>query len=415
MTPSRRAQIIVRRIAFLVPVIAQAALVLVSLPPLINAVGGEMWSRLAVGQAIGGFAGTVVALGWGVTGPAQVASVGSRIEQVQIFTDSIYSKAVVGIPVFAGSVLLSRTLAPGAPFVLLALACLSTAVMGLAPTWFFVGCGDGLSLVLLDTVPRIVPALVAWGFVGFGADPRWGFGIQAVAVVGATGLCWMVVTRGRDLRRSMPRVLEVIRDQRHGLATQVGYSAFMYSALPMFHVVGGPGLPVFAIADRVQKQLVTAAIPLGNVLVARLPQQVALLEEPGGRARFARARSFDLGLIGFVCAMGAWMIGKPLIRVLSHGQIAVGWLVVVLLGLTLGAGVVSLIAPTMLLGPLGLTHRGGLSAVAALVAGLPVVAMLGHVLGASGAQCGVLIGYIAGLLVQAVGRQLPFSRRSVRP
>lgn len=390
-----------RRLGFLLPPAAQALVVLVSLPVMLGALGPGGWSAVAVAQTVGGLCGTVLALGWGVSGPARVAR---APEPVTVLTEASWSKALVAVlvvPVGVGAALLLQPGGLDAAAGLVPLGVASTAALGLAQTWYFVATDDVRRLLLLDTLPRFVLSLAGWVAVAGGADVRVGLAAQTVAAVVGFGLCWARISLSARRTTSLRACAAVVLGQRFGLATQVLGSAFLFGPLLVLTPVHPAALAVFGLVDRVQRQLVTASIPLGNVVLAR---RMALERRTAGPARVRVGhRLRDVALVAVGCGLAAGVVAVPLLAYLGAGAVRVPVPVALLMGGVVAGAVATLLLPTMVHAPLGRERRAVLAAVTGVLVGMPAVALLGADLGALGAQLGIVIGQVAGLVASLVG------------
>lgn len=394
------ARVRLRRLGFLLPPAAQALVVLVSLPVMLGALGPAGWSSVAVAQTVGGLCGTVIALGWGVSGPARV---GRAAVPASVLAEAFWSKALVAVPVVPLGVVVALLLGPGDPGAsagLVVLGVASTAVLGLAQTWFFVAADDVRRLVLLDTLPRFVLSLAGWAAVAAGADVRVGLATQTAASLVGFVLCWARISPPGRRTTSLRGCLAVVLGQRFGLATQLLGSAFLFGPLLVLAPVHPAALAVFGLVDRVQRQLVTASIPLGNVVLARrMAQERRAAGEPEVRAG---RRLLDVALVALGCGLAAGAVAVPLLAYLGAGAVRVPVPVALLMGVVVAGAVATLLMPTMVHVPLGRERRAVLAAATGVLVGMPTVAVLGADLGALGAQVGIVAGQAAALAAYLV-------------
>ena len=76
---------------------------LLALPAITAHFGGSAWAAIAVGQSLGGTAGVIVELGWGLSGSQRVARMSPR-NRANAFGVSLVAKAIVGVPVIGAAV-----------------------------------------------------------------------------------------------------------------------------------------------------------------------------------------------------------------------------------------------------------------------------------------------------------------------
>ncbi|XBB65416.1 hypothetical protein ABFU82_14995 [Nocardioides sp. WV_118_6] len=387
-----------RRLGFLLPPAAQALVVLVSLPVMLGALGPAGWSSVAVAQTVGGLCGTVIALGWGVSGPARV---GRAVAPATVLSEASWSKALVAGPVVLVGVGVALLLHPGGPGGPVALGVTSTAVLGLAQTWYFVAADDVRRLLLLDTLPRLVLGLAGWAAVAGGADVRVGLATQTAAALVGFALCWARITRPARRTTTLRACAAVVLGQRFALATQVLGSAFLFGPLLVLAPVHPAALAVFGLVDRVQRQLVTASIPLGNVVLARRMAHERRTAGPP-QVRVGR-RLLDVALVAAGCGLAAGALAVPLLAYLGAGAVRVPVTVALLMGVVVAGAVATLLMPTMVHAPLGRERRAVLAAATGVLVGMPAVALLGAELGALGAQVGIVAGQAAALVAYLAG------------
>lgn len=386
-----------RRLAFLVPSALQAIVVLVSIPATVAASSYAEWGQIAVAQGVGGFAGTVVALGWGVTGPARVA-VGTEVSRATLMSDSFFTKLTVFPFSFVASVAIAFYLVEGLAPSIVITAVLSTLTMGLAPTWYFIGADMPRQMILVESAPRAIIGLVGWVLVGLGGvTPLLGLSLQSMGVLFGFILAYLRYGRRQSRLPTLAENFLAIRAQGDGVVTQVGYSLFAVLPLYLLAAIKAPGVADFALIDRLQRQASTALAPLGNLLVARLASLP--MNEVGGRS-FVRHRIKEVAVLAVVAGLSASGAGVLLSSVLTGGQASPSWVLLAAMGGVVGLSLTSTTLPPLALAPLGRSGAAKDSALLTIVVGIPAVILGGLFGGPVGSEMALIFGLAAGVAWQ---------------
>jgi O-antigen/teichoic acid export membrane protein len=361
-----------------------------SVPVVIATAGADVWAGIAVAQSIASFAAVVVLFGWGVTGPADVAR-GSVTERGARFRDSVASRCWIAIPVLPGTMALVIVLAPGdrAANVLAAFALLLPA---LGAAWFFVGERAPGQLLALETAPRAGGTVLgALALLTLEAPLVAFSGAQAAGAALAVLLSWRSVFRRHPGRLTFQirEDLRRLQRQRAGVVTAV--TAAFYVSMPL--VLAGALLPaqapVYALADKLQKLVLTAISPLFQVtqgfVAGREPEDVRI------RARRVSAAALPIGL---AVGVGFALAGSLGTTVLSGGRIEVPILVIVLLGVALASICTTAVVGLSCLTALGAVRPLAVSTVIGALVGVPLIVL--------GATTGGITGIAAAAAVSEV-------------
>jgi hypothetical protein len=187
---------------------------LLLLPTVSSVVGSHGVSSVISGQAIGGFAATLLIWGWNVDGPVAAARATTDEERAAIYSRSIRTRLLLLIVVLPATAIVSTLIAihgfgPDAAYMGIA-----NALAGLSPAWFCIGLGKPRLLALYDTLPRVLATVISAPLI-FLTQSLWSYGIAMVlaSIVSLT----LFHHRYSPSQRWLPRP---IRDTLHDLGAQ---------------------------------------------------------------------------------------------------------------------------------------------------------------------------------------------------
>lgn len=365
-----------------------AAVSLLLIPAIIRTGGQEAWGTVALGQSVGMVAAVVIYFGWGISGPMTVARA-SKAQRWREFSDSVTARlavASVALPVTAAVAAVIRS---GEP-VLAALAACTSGVVGLTSAWYFIGTRAPFTMFFAETVPRAVGSVAGIILMERGAGVVTGLSGQLVGMV--VGMAIPIAVIRRQNTTSSPAVPKrplrvVLASQGHGVSSSA--VGALYSALPVVIVsfVAPSSLVIFAILDKIQKQLYTALQPVVSVL------QGWVAVERGDALR-RRITTANLSMASFAGAVGltVTLAGAWLVEWLGAGMISVGTLALLLTGLWLALNLEESVASKVSLVPLGKTGQMARITAAGSLLGLILVGVLAAAFGTLGALVGVCLG-----------------------
>lgn len=375
------------------PLISAIAPFLV-LPVLLSQVGTQAWAAIAIGQSVGTGASAVVLLGWPVIGPTLVAEDPGR--QHRLFADSVVSRLTVLAVAAPVAMLLAGVLAPGGQRPTALLMALASALLGLSPSWFFIGTGRPGAIARWDTVPRVGATGVAAFLVGL---VPWAWLYPAVLAVTSAVLVVAVSARygERGPIRPLRTTATVVRQQ--WAAASVSGQAALTATLPMalLATVAPGAVAGFAAIDRVARLTTFVLTPVGQAF------QGWVSEPSPDRPRRRRTALLVTVAAGVLLAT-AFLIGADeLLRVLFAAKIEVPYLAVVCeagaivgvsLGLTLGFHH---------LVPLRLSNWLALSTAVGIVVASTGMVLLAPRFGVAGGALSILLAETGVVLTQAIG------------
>lgn len=360
------------------------------IPAFIRSGGAAAWGAIALGQSFGAVAAVVVAYGWGLAGPARIAEA-SPGERRAEFLESLRVRLAlcpVTVVVAGGC---AAVISPNRPTLAIAGAASMTAI-GLSANWYFVGVRRPYVLLITETVPRALGSVVGALVLTAGYPVITGVIMQAAGTLGgfATSSAWIL----RSLR-GVPTVpvrplKHVLAANRHGITSTL--ASALYVALPMSVVaLIAPGVqPVYALADKVQRQVSVALNPAVTVLQGWVPGG------PGRRRRAQQALIVGAALSAASSAM--LLLGGPLlVRWLGNGRIQPSVAVVIMMSVFVGINLFESVVARAVLAPFNKLAGIARATLLSSVVGLGLVAA-----GASGwGAFGALTGLVVGLSIRA--------------
>lgn len=370
---------------------------LAAIPAMVAASGPHAWGMIAAGQSIGAVAAVVVAYGWGMSGPAKIARADfdGRLSE---YAESVVCELLIFVPIGLAAFVIAWLI--GNDYGLYAgVGALSTASVGLTANWYFIGRAQPYALLVGETLPRIAGTAIGIAFMLTGSTALVGVLWQLFGMVAAFVVCtvWILQPWDAAHRHAVTRrpVTTVLRAQRYGLTATV--VSAVYGAAPITIVtLVAPGVqPVYAVLDKVQRQVNAGLSPFTTVMQGWIPRA-----PKGGLA--ARIRQALLLSVAFGIVLAAFMllIGPDLMRWLGGGRIQPGFVALVLMSVIAGTYLFENIVAKAALPALGRLRVAARASIIGMVVGLPLVALGAIVLGAEGALTGILIGIVVRLAIE---------------
>jgi hypothetical protein len=369
------------------------------IPALVRADGDAAWGAIALGQTIGGMAATLIAYGWWMSGPARIAVADGGRRRTE-FLESMAVKLLIVLPSTAVAATVAALVAPASPG-LAAMGALSSATVGLSSNWYFIGARRPYVMLLVETVPRVCGTVSAILLMDAGADAAVGLLCMMLGTLtGCAGSAvWILVTTW-SYRSTAPRrakVSDVLKDQRHGLATSLGSSLYGAAPLIIVSLVAPAAQPVFALADKLQRQITVAVGPLVTVLQGWVPSR-----DPARAASRVR-RALLLGIaMSCVLAVVTAIAGPWTLQWLGGGHIDVEFVLVLAMAIFVGLNFLESVAAKVALATLGRLRVAARAMLLGVATGLPLAAVGAYFGGAVGAMGGVLLGLGARAVVESV-------------
>lgn len=378
-----------RLLGFGLSVVLLAVASLLLIPAIIVAGGQTAWGSIAVGQAVGAIAAVVVYFGWGHTGPALIARADAA-EGRREFAESIKTRSVLIVPVGLVATGIAAVIAPEHP-ALAAVGCLSAAAIGLTSDWYFVGRRQPYTYLCVETLPRVAGTAAGVTLLTLGgpvvAGPLCVLGGMVLAAVVSTA----VVLSSRRVKLLPLRPLKVIlRTQRHGVASGIGSAVYATAPLVLVSLVA-PGIqPMYALLDKLQRQLSVALGPVVAIVQGYVPRT-----EPAQTVHRARRALWGGAAFCAVLFCGVLVLGPMLLRWLGAGELTPPFSAVIVMALYVALNVwESFLARGVLASydRLAVVARG---TVVGSAVGLPFVVVGALAVGVVGALAGLVTGLAA--------------------
>lgn len=376
-------------ISFLAPLIV--------LPLVAGVSSSAEWAALGVGQALGAVVGIVVAYGWPMVGPVEVASA-DRSTVPGIFYESLLTRAVLlgcAVPLVA---LLSGLAAPEGEFALTSTTALATATMGLSSTWVAVGLGRAGSVTVLEHLPRLLVMAAA----GLAIHEGGTFFLYPAAIAGSSvvGVVLFGTLAVRPVRPT-GTVVEILR-RRLGAQWSAGattLAASAYSAGALF-VVGLAASVTetaeMASADRLYRFGLIVVVVLSSSF-----QAWVVHPDPVVR-RWRRQRALSVHIVVGMVGGGVCAAAAPTVATLLFGEdlafdhrVSTGYGVAFLL-----VAVGTSLAQHMLV-PDGKVRSTLVATTAGALVGTPLLLGLAATQGAAGGAVGLAVSELVVLVVLA--------------
>lgn len=386
---------------------------LLAIPAMVAASGTHAWGAIAVGQSIGGVAAVIIAYGWGLSGPAAIARA-DQLARMREYAESAVTKIMLSLPVASLAFLIAWLV--GREFSLFAgVGAISMASIGLTAGWYFVGRSQPWRMLLFETVPRVVGTVVGIAFMDTGSSALIGVLWQLFGMVAAFTLCSVLILRPWRMRvlRSITRkpVRRVLLDQRQGITSSILSSLYASTPIVIVTLVAPAAQPLYAVVEKVQRQVIVALGPFVTVLQGWIP-----------RARSAetlhrRLRQGTIATAVFAAALGVLMLAAApeLIRWLGGGLIQPTFAILTLMATITAVSLFESIVSKAALSALERLDIVAKSTAIGSLVGLPLVAVGTLTLGALGALVAILSGLVLRVILELVGMRSAMTSVRIAP
>lgn len=374
---------------------------LLAIPAMVAASGPHAWGAIAVGQSIGGVAAVIIAYGWGLSGPAAIARADQN-GRMREYAESAVTKVVLSLPV-AGIAFLVAWLV-GRDFALFAgVGAISMASIGLTAGWYYVGRGQPWRMLLYETVPRVGGTVVGILFMVTGSSALIGVLWQLVGMVTAFTLCSVLILRPWRIRilRSIDRkpVRRVLLDQRKGITSSILSSLYASTPIVIVTLLAPAAQPVYAVVEKVQRQVIVALGPFVTVLQGWIPRARTSV------SLHRRVKQGTFATAAFAIVLGTLMlaVAPELIQWLGGGLIHPTFAILTLMATITAVSLFESVVSKAALSALDRLDVVAASTGIGSLVGLPLVAVGSLTLGAFGALVGILVGLVIRLILELVG------------
>lgn len=314
--------------SYAIGIVASTVVGIFTIPVLVSTLGAQQWGILALIQTLGLLFGIVVAFGWGVTGPSQVADT-APVERPKIYHDSLIARlllAALATPLMAAVILLISDASWLTAF--LGAGAYLTPLLG--ATWYFIGEAKPWILFFIDTVPQLLGTVFGMILAAI-SHLLWAF-LLTQFLFNVTSIILEVFhilhNKHHIQKVTLPRITHVIKEQYP--AVTAALTSGLYVNLPLVCVqIFLPQLtPVYAMADKFYKYASAAFSPIQQFLQGWIPR--ALNAQRIHRMRFGILIALGFGLIGGAAIA---FLTKPIGAILSQNKVLVPLSVSIALGI----------------------------------------------------------------------------------
>lgn len=307
---------------FAVSVVLLAVASLFLMPATIGAAGLHVWSSIVLAQALAQIAATVIGCGYGVIGPAVVATL-PKIQAIGYFRLAQRTKFAIAVPCL-GLMAVAMFVIPNADPIAGLLGGAPLALNAFSAIFFYIGRAAPIWLLWAETAPRVLFMFAGTVSLQIGAPLLLGLALPVLGTVLGIAVSYYSIRNSataEDLTDGEPftssGVLKEIRSQLRPAAASILRGG--RDALPVLVLtaVAGGLVGAFGVFDRIQRQALGALTPLTSALQGWVPRRMAL--EKSARPALAAMAAAFAGASVFM-AIFTW-IGSPLIRWLSAGTV----------------------------------------------------------------------------------------------
>lgn len=282
---------------FTLPVILSAAIGVITVPLLLASLGADAWGQVYLAQAAGQIAGVFVSFGWGVTGAAMIAGTRPSKRRAMLFQSlriRLALFAIVAPLVVIGLLLLTR-----GDLVISVLGGVTYLIPWLGASWYFIGEGTPVRLLVFDTVPNVLGTVVGVIFAALTGSTALFLLCQAIGyVVGAFGGT-AIALRGQPRAEwdvsGVKHWRRILADQRPSVITSATTTLYTNVPLLAVQVFVRDLQPVFALAHMMYKYAIVIFTPIQQYFQSWVPQD---REHLPARARFAAISATSIAVIG---------------------------------------------------------------------------------------------------------------------
>lgn len=238
----------------------------VLLPIMARISGAEGWSSVVAGQAVGAFGATVIAWGWGLKGPVEVAQNPDQSFRAELYRESLRSRLALALIVFPVVSVISATIAT--PEMRLDAVAMSwtTAIAGLSPSWFCIGVGRPVLLALYDTAPRVLATLLAVPIILYTRE----ISLYAPLLVGAVVVSliafhFRIVPEGVGTFSQWGRTRITLKEQFSSAVISASGASYAATPVPIAQSFTAPAAAAgFGSADTIYRLGLFSVMALGN-------------------------------------------------------------------------------------------------------------------------------------------------------
>ena len=282
---------------FTLPVMLSAAIGVVTVPMLLASLGADAWGQVYLAQAAGQIAGVLVSFGWGVTGAAMIAGTSVSKRRAMLF-QSLWIRLAL-FATIAPFVVLGLLLLTRGDIVISVLGGLTYLVPWLGASWYFIGEGSPLRLLVFDTIPNVLGTVIGVILAALTGNTALFLIFQAIGylagAIGGTAIALRGQPRAEWDTSGVKHWRRTLVDQRSSVITSA--TTTLYTNVPLLAVqlFVRELQPVFALAHMMYKYSIVVFTPIQQYFQSWVPQDNKLLQS---RARFAAISATSIAVMG---------------------------------------------------------------------------------------------------------------------
>jgi O-antigen/teichoic acid export membrane protein len=371
---------------------------LVVLPVIATVTDASGWAALAVGQSTGSVFAILVAFGWPIMGPVELAR-SSREAVGTIFYESLVTRGLLLLAVVVPVVAVCCLAAPPGHAGLASATGVAFASTALTSSWVAVGLGSVSRLILLESIPRLVVLVVAALVILRGGSLYvYPVAIAGASVVGAFLFARSGVRPRRTRDRLLTSVRRRLRTQTAAAATALSAAAYSAGAL----LLVGLSTSVHQTALMSSAQLIYS-VGLYVVVALSSALQAWVVQPDPEVARERRGRALlwhgALGLLGLTLYAS---LAPTVATVLFGSDLAPGYAVALAYGVAFAAVCVGTSLAQHFLVPASDVVGILWATVAGALVGVPALLLLARQFGAVGGASALAASELAVLAMMAI-------------
>lgn len=326
---------------------------LVLMPAVIGSAGLNTWSSIVLAQALAQVVATLVGCGYGVNGPAVVATL-TTDDGVRYFRIAERVRFVIAVPCFA-LMIGAMFIIPNPDPIAGLLGGAHIAIGAFSATFFYVGRSAPRWQLFAEICPRVALMLAGAICLVLGAPLLVGLALPAVGALVAVAVSNSTI-RLSAKQETQTRVRLEIASIRSEMRNQLGPAASSIlrggrDALPVLVVtaIAAELVGAFGVFDRLVRQALGVMSSVTATLQGWVPRRIAA---EGGTRPAVAAMVVGFGIAGTVVLLFAWF-GSPVIRWLAAGTIQPTVGEVLVCGGVIATGIMIQIVAYACLVPLG--------------------------------------------------------------
>jgi O-antigen/teichoic acid export membrane protein len=371
---------------------------LLVIPAITTEFGARGWAAIAIGLSAGAAGSVLIELGWGLTGPQQVARLTER-DRGHVYLLSLLTKLVILLPVAPLIFFISSAISVNFGFEA-GLMGVAAACFGLSPGWFFTGTSQPLRILVTDSIPKLVAAVISAVAILNGASLIVYPSLFLVSALLAPLLGSLMSQIGTHSAAGLSVNLIVATMRRQSLALTGRAASSLYLALPttLLAVISPGSVASFAAADRLQRM----ALAILAVFPSVLQNWIGSSPTPSDRVSRVNQSVIANAALGALAGLAFALLAPILAGFVFSEAVPVSFSISSICGL-----IIFITCTSRATGGLGLVavNRVGwltISAVTGAGLGVPLILTLGRVAGTQGALIAMVVAEGVVLLIQSV-------------